>query len=151
MYSWLVFIHLVGLVLFAIAHGVSVYAAFTVRADRDPRMVASHLAGSKIAVGPMYVGLLLLGIGGLGAAWSAGILLAPWVIASYVVLLVVLGTMYAVATPYYIRIRELVGDGATVDQGELDAALASRRPEVLASVGAVGLVLLVYLMVIKPG
>jgi len=151
MYTWLVLIHLIGLVLFATAHGVSVYAAFRIRSDREPRMVASHLAGSKLAVIPMYLGLILLGVGGLGAAWWANILLAPWVIASYVVLLVVLGTMYAVGTPYYIRIRELVADAAAVDQRELDELLDTRRPEILATVGAVGLVLLVYLMVIKPG
>ena len=152
MYQWLVLVHLVGLVIFAISHGASAFMAFRIRADRDPRVVASHLAGSGMAIGPMYVGLLLLGIGGLGAAWNAGLLLAPWVVASYVVIVLIIGAMYGLATPYYRQLRELVGDGTTaVDQARLDAALASRRPDILVTVGVLGLVVLVWLMVMKPG
>ncbi|HET7726923.1 MAG TPA: DUF2269 family protein [Candidatus Limnocylindrales bacterium] len=152
MYQGLVFLHLVGVLVFAIAHGVSIFAAFRVRGERDPKVVAAILGLSKIAVGLLYVGLLLLGIGGLGAAWSAGTLLAPWAIASYVVLVVVLGVMYALATPYYVKVRELVGDGtAAVDPVELERMLATRRPEILAGVGAIGLLVLVWLMVYRPG
>ncbi len=151
MYTWLVFIQLLGLVLFAISDGASASSALRLRGERDPPVVASHLAASKAATGPMYIGLLLLVLGGLAAAGSGGLLLAPWVIASYVVLLMVVATMYGVASPYYGRLRELVGDGTRVDQAQLDAALASRRPEVLASVGAIGLLVLVFLMVVKPG
>lgn len=60
MHSWLVFIHLVGLVLFAIAHGASMFLAFRIRAERNGTIVAGHLATSQMAVGLMYVGLLLL-------------------------------------------------------------------------------------------
>jgi hypothetical protein len=152
MYQWLVLIHLIGLVIFAISHGASAFMAFRIRSDRDPRIVASHLAGSGLAIGPMYIGLLLLGIGGLGAAWNGGLLLAPWVVASYVALIVIVGAMYGVATPYYKGIRELVGDGTgPVDQRALDAALATRRPEILVTVGIAGFIVLLWLMVMKPG
>ena len=151
MYGWLVFLHLVGLVVFAMAHGASAFVAFRIRDERDPRMVASLLGISQLAIGPLYVGLLLIVVGGLGAAGSGGLLLAPWVVASYVVLTVVIAAMYGVASPYYRSLRELVADGTSVDATALDAALRSRRPEILLGVGAVGLVLLVWLMVIKPG
>lgn len=152
MYVWLVYIHLVGVVLFALGHGASALAAFRIRGARDSQMLAEHLATSQLALGPMYVGLLLLGIGGLGAAWSAGLLLAPWVVASYVVLVLVLGMMYAVATPYYGELRKLVADGAgPVDSQDLAARLRTRRPEVLLTVGAIGLLVLVWLMTFRPG
>jgi uncharacterized membrane protein len=150
MYSWLVFVHLVGLVLFAVFHGVSMFAAFRVRSEPDPRIVATHLGSSKLVVGLMYIGLLLMGLGGLGAAWAGGLLLAPWVVASYVVLVIVLGAMYAVGTPYYVRIRELA-EAPDVDRAELAAALDTRRPEILATVGTLGFLVLIYLMVLKPG
>jgi hypothetical protein len=151
-YSWLVFIHLVGLIVFSAAHGVSILAAFRARSEPDPRLVLAHLAGSKVAVLGAYVGLLLLLAGGLGAAWSAGLLLAPWVVASYGVLLAVLVVMWVVATPYYIRLRGLAGDGdAPPDPAALAVALQSRRPELLASVGGLGLLVLTWLMVFKPG
>ena len=152
MYQGLVFLHLVGVLVFAIAHGVSMFAAFRVRSERDPNVIAAILGLSKLAVGMLYVGLLLLAIGGLGAAWSAGTLLAPWAIASYVVLVAVLVAMYALATPYYVKVRALVGDGtAAVDPSELERLLATRRPEILVGVGGVGLLVLVALMVYRPG
>jgi hypothetical protein len=151
MYAWLVFIHLVGVVLFALGHGASAFAAFRIRGARDSQMLAEHLTMSQLALGPMYVGLLLIGIGGLGAAWSAGFLLAPWVVASYVVLVVVLGTMYAVAAPYYGGLRKLVAEGAgPVDWQDVAARLRTRRPEVLLAVGAIGLLVLVWLMTFRP-
>ncbi len=151
-YPWLVFVHLVGLVLFAISHGVSIAGAQAIRAERNPAVIAARLDTSKKAVGISYAALVLLGVGGLGAAWIGGLLLAPWVIGSYVVLGVVLVVMWAVATPYYIRLRTAIGDGSGDDLSPGAAALLrSRRYDVLTAVGAIGLVVLVGLMVLKPG
>jgi uncharacterized membrane protein len=149
MYQALVFIHLVGVVVMAVAHGVSIFAAFRVRRETDPRVMAAVLGMSKSAVMLLYVGFLLLAIGGFGAAWQAGVLLAPWAIASYVVLAIVVGVMYAVATGYYVRLRELAS-AEGVDPGALQAALVTRRPEVLAVVGTSGLLILLWLMVVRP-
>src|SRR5215204_5222750 len=152
MYQALVFIHLVGVVIMAVAHGVSIFAAFRVRRETDPRVVAAILGMSKSAVLVLYVGFLLLAIGGFGAAWQSGVLLAPWAIASYVVLIVVITVMYSVATGYYVRLRTLaIGDGAEpVDAAALQAALVTRRPELLAVVGTSGLLVLLWLMVVRP-
>jgi uncharacterized membrane protein len=152
MYQALVFIHLVGVVVMAVAHGVSIFAAFRVRRETDPRVVAAILGMSKSAVMVLYVGFLLLAVGGFGAAWQAGVLLAPWAIASYVVLAVVIGVMYAVATGYYVRLRELASTegGESADPSALQAALVTRRPEVLAVVGTSGLLILLWLMVVRP-
>lgn len=152
MYSWLVFLHLVGVVLFAISHGVSAWMAFRIRRDHRSDVVASHLAASEISKGPLYGGLLLIAIGGLGAAWTQGWLLDAWAIGSYVVLAIVLAVMYSVASPYYGGLRQLVGDGTgLIDQAELDRALDSRRPDILVTVGTLGLLTLVWLMVFRPG
>lgn len=156
LYPWFVFAHLIGFVLFAISHGASAYMAFRIRSDRDLRTVASMLGMSELAKGPMYAGLLLILVGGAGAATVAGIWLTPWVIASIVVLFVVLAVMFSVASPYYGELRKAVGDPtagvpATISPDELERRLDSRRPEALLSVGTVGLLILVWLMVLKPG
>ena len=151
MYSWLVFVHLVGLVVFAIAHGASAFVAFRVRGEREPALIAALLGLSQIAVGGLYVGLVLLGIGGLGAAWQGGLLTAPWVVWSYVALAIVLVVMWAVASPYYGNLRKLAADPAAGSDGRLAQALDSRRPEALLVVGGAGLLVLVWLMVLKPG
>lgn len=164
MYQALVYVHLLGVVVMAVAHGVSIFAAFRVRGEPDPSIVAAVLGMSKTAVGLLYVGFLLMAVGGFGAAWQAGVLLAPWTIASYVVLVVVIAVMYVVATPFYVRVREMAsaaggaggagGSGATSDAAPdaaaIQAALATRRPEILALVGTAGLLILVWLMVVRP-
>ncbi|HET7168651.1 MAG TPA: DUF2269 family protein [Candidatus Limnocylindrales bacterium] len=153
MYQALVLVHIIGVVVFAIAHGVSMFTVFRVRRETDPRVVAALLGLSKSAVALLYVGLIVLLVGGLGAAWHANLLLSPWAIASYVVLIVVIAVMGIVATPYYVRLRELVGGegSATLDAAELHEALDTRRPELLAIVGSVGLLVLLWLMVMRPG
>jgi hypothetical protein len=156
LYPWFVFAHVVGMVLFAVSHGASAFMAFRIRADRDPRTVASLLAMSQLATGPMYVGLVLLIIGGIGAATIGGLWGEPWVIASVVVLIAVIVVMYAVASPYYVGLRAAIGDPRsgvppTVEPAALERMLDSRRPDVLVTVGTAGLVILVWLMVIKPG
>ena len=62
----------------------------------------------------MYLGLLLLGVGGLWAAAIVGWLTAPWIVASYVVLAVVMVLMWSIAGSYYYALRDgLEGTGTT--------------------------------------
>jgi Predicted integral membrane protein (DUF2269) len=155
LYAWFVFAHLFGLVLFAISHGASAFMAFRLRAARDPKVATALLEVGSMSLGPMYIGLLLLIIGGLGAAWVANLWSQPWIIASIVVFILVLVTMWAVASPYYMNLRKAIAevgpDGTpTMSPDALAAQLDSRRPEILMAVGTIGLLLLVWLMVIKP-
>ena len=154
MYIWLVVLHLIGLVVFLLAHGVSMFVAFRIRREDDRNVISSMLEMSTQGSRLLYVGLLLLGIGGLGAAGSAGLLLAPWVIASYIVLAVTLVAMYAMAAGFYYPLREGLAGSEKVprlEDDELRAKLRdSRRPEALAAVGLGSLVILVWLMTVKP-
>ena len=43
MYQWLVFTHLVGLVVFAMCHGVAIFSAFRIRSLRDNAAVRVQL------------------------------------------------------------------------------------------------------------
>lgn len=156
LYLWFVVAHLVGLVVFAISHGASAFMAFRVRGERDPVVVDALLKVGGMSIGPMYIGLLLLIVGGLGAAAGANMWGKPWIIVSIVVFVIVLIVMWAVASPYYMGLRKALEergpDGRpTMEPAALATMLDTRRPEILTAVGTVGLVLLVWLMVIKPG
>ncbi|HEY3335355.1 MAG TPA: hypothetical protein VGK16_09005 [Candidatus Limnocylindrales bacterium] len=154
MYPWLVTLHLLGMVLFLLAHGVSIWVAFAVRGERRRDTVVALLDLSRRAAQVIYLGLALLGIGGLGAAWSAGLLTAPWVVMSYAVVVVILVAMFATASPYYHGLRAAIAGTAgepPIDDDALDRRLRTRRPELLATLGGVGLVSLVVLMTVKPG
>ncbi|HEY7702040.1 MAG TPA: DUF2269 family protein [Candidatus Limnocylindrales bacterium] len=156
LYPWFVFAHLAGLVLFAISHGASAFMAFRLRAAPDLRTASALLDVGRLSIGPMYIGLVLLIVGGLGAAAGANLWGRPWLIASIVVFVAVLIVMWAVASPYYMGLRKSIDekgpDGEpTITWDALRAQLDSRRPDILMAVGTVGLLLLVWLMVIKPG
>ena len=158
LFPWFVLLHIAGLVIFVACHGVSMFVAFRIRTQREPRAIAAGLEASSAAIGPMYIGLLLLIVGGLGAAAGADLWTQPWIIASAIVLVVILAVMYMVATPYYRRVREAVGapiqgkppTTPPASTEELAALLDTRRPEILLVVGGLGLVVLLWLMVLRP-
>ena len=154
MYSWLVMLHLVGFALFLVAHGVSMWVSFRIRGEPDREVVAALLGLSSRGNQLMYLGFLLLGIGGLGAAASVGWLTAPWVVASYVVVVVVILLMYMVGAGLLLPApRGARGhrEDPRLDDAELVARLDNRRPEALALIGGVGLLILIWLMTVKPG
>jgi hypothetical protein len=153
MYNWLVFLHLVGLVLFLLSHGASMFSAFRVRGETDPARIKLLLELSSRGSQTSYIGLILLGIGGLGAAGQSNQLTVGWIVASYIVLAIVIFAMYAIGASYYYRLRQAVegeNGAAPIGGEELVGRLQTRRPEALAAVGLGGLAILTWLMVFKP-
>jgi hypothetical protein len=159
LYPWIVLLHVVGAFLFAIAHGVSGFAAFAIRsAKADPVRVRTLLEVSGYSLGAMYVGLLMLLVGGIWAGISGGHFGRGWIWTAIVVLIVVIAAMYVMASRYYGLVRNAVGLPSMVDKeptgsaspAELAALLTNRRPEALVTIGGVGLLVLQWLMVVKP-
>ncbi len=159
LYPWIVLLHVVGAFVFAIAHGVSGFAAFAIRAaKRDPARVSALLEVSGFSLGAMYAGLLMLLVGGIWAAIYAGHFSRGWTWAAIVLLVVVIVAMYAMASRYYARVRQAVGLPSMLDKepasgagpADLEALLTNRRPEVLATIGGIGFLVLLWLMVVKP-
>jgi len=153
-YQWFVFTHLVGLVLFVFAHGASAFAAWQIRSLRDPMAIGGYLTMSQQAVRTAYIGLLLLLIGGAAAATDKGLWSQPWVWGSVIIFVLVLVGMYAVGTPYYSRLRTMLGaseGNPPISKEALATYLNSRVPETLSGIGGLGLLVLVWLMVMKPG
>jgi cytochrome bd-type quinol oxidase subunit 2 len=152
---WL-FMHLVGMAGFLAAHGVSMFAMFQLRAvgaDRD--RIFDLCDRSKRSVGPMYVstGLLLLGgvAGGIVGKWFGD----AWLWVSILVLLATMAAMSSIATPYMKKLRDGCTrwhDGSyTLSDEDLRAALDGPIISITAAVGTLGLLLILYLMVYKPG
>jgi hypothetical protein len=154
MYQWFVFTHLVGLVLFVFAHGASAFASYQIRALRDPMAIGGYLTLSQQAVRTSYIGLVVLIIGGAGAATVNSLWSQAWVWGSVIVLILVLVGMYAVGSRYYIRLRHMLAASEgkpPISEQDLAAYLRSPVPDALAGIGALGFLVLVWLMVMKPG
>jgi plastocyanin len=154
MYQWFVFVHLAGVFGLLASHGVSMGVMFRLRGERDPARVDSRLQISALSVGPFYVSLGVLLVGGvvagfLGDLWSYG-----WIWGSIAVLVLITVVMYAMARPYYQRVRFIaraMAEGTqAVSQEQWDRILRSGRPMTAAAVGVGGLVVILYFMLFKP-
>ena len=162
MYQFWVFVHLVGVFGFLLAHGVSAAVALSLRRERDPQRVRALLELSSWSLGGFYVSILVLLAGGvtagfLGQWWGQG-----WIWAALGVLVAMMGAMYALASPYYRRVREALGVARTGRRradapaetltlaADLDPLLRSSRPLLIVAVGIGGLLVILWLMVFKP-
>lgn len=161
LYPWVVLTHVLAAFGFAVSHGVSAFAAFAIRRERDPDRLRALLDLSGGSLIWLYVTLLVVVIAGIVAALMHGWFgnLWPWV--AIVVLVVVIGAMFGLATRYYATVRQAIGMPSSADKkGEPPAAplppdelarlLETRRPEAIALVGFGGLALLIWLMELKP-
>ena len=160
MYGWIVLLHVLGAFAFVAAHGVSMLTAFQLREERDRARQAALLEASGAGIGLMYIGLLLLLVAGIVAGFMGNHWGRGWIWASLGTLVVVIAVMYAVATPFYGRMRTAAGLPGSADsaakykppatEADLDQLAASNRPMVLALVGGIGLVVILWLMLLKP-
>lgn len=161
LYPWVVLIHVLAAFAFVLAHGVSVYAAFAMRASKDPAAVRTLLGLSGTSIGGLYISLLVLLVAGIVAAIMGGWFGRVWPWAAIGLVVVIVIAMYAMASRYYANIRSAVGLASINDKKgepppepvpaeELAKLLDTRRPETLAAIGIVGLTLLIWLMELKP-
>lgn len=159
MYEYIVLLHVVGAFVFALSHGVSLFASLHLRGTRTREEVAALLNLSQLSVGGLYVGLALLLIGGVWAGFAGDHWGSGWIWASIGTLVVVIVAMYVLATPFYQRMR--VASGVTTDPKvvervgelgppELSTMAASSRPLILAAIGGIGFLVILWLMVVKP-
>lgn len=160
-YPWVVLIHVLAAFGFAVSHGVSAFAAFAIRGERDPERIRALLALSGNSLIWLYLSLLVLVVAGITAALLHGWFGSGWPWAAIALLVLIIGAMFGLATRYYATVRQAVGMPSSADRkgeppatplpaDELARLLDTRRPEAIAVVGFGGLALLIWLMVVKP-
>ncbi len=148
--EWWKLLHIVGGFGFFAAHGATAAVAMRLRRERDPERVRALLDLSRATRPWMYVSLLMLIAGGivtgfLGHWWSQG-----WIWASLILLVFLLAAAFPLAVPYYVRVRRAVAPGAELPPDELKVLLRSSRPLVIAVVETAGILVIIWLMVLKP-
>jgi uncharacterized membrane protein len=146
-YFWLKYLHLLGLGIFLLSHGVSAGASLVLRRTQPDAIRATLLQLSiraEYVALPALVVVLVTGVwmGFLGSWWRMG-----WIWAAIVVLVAVMVFMSASSVPYH-GARDAVRDKLPTE--ELDKRLKPARPIALASIGTVALLVLIFLMVFKP-
>jgi cytochrome bd-type quinol oxidase subunit 2 len=156
MYRLWVLIHLFGVAGFLAAHGVSVFAMFATRTFEDDReRILEWCEASRRTTAPMYISFGLLLFGGVAAGIDRALFAQWWLLGSLLLLLLLTALMSVVASPYMKRLREGCtrwADGSyTMSDQELRTTLAGPATMITTTTGGLGLVVILYLMVFKPG
>ena len=154
MHRWLVFVHVAGVLAFAMAHGVSAYVTLRLPRERDPARVAQLLELSASSVGFMWNSIGVLVLAGVAAGFTGGFWGQGWIWAAIVVLVAVMIAMYTLGTTWASRLRTIsaamVEGTEAVSREQYDEILRSKRPHALAAIGFVGLLVLAWLMIFQP-
>lgn len=158
----IVFVHVIGVFLFLLAHGVSAGVLLRLRGERNPHAVRTLVDLSARSLGVMGVGAALWFFSGILAGFSGGHWTSGrwWIWVSLAIVLVVVVLMTPLGRLYVNRIRAAVGidpkgkPGQTIsseiDPAALDAAIMSGRPLLVAGMGLAAVVVLTWLMMYKP-
>lgn len=161
LYQWIVLLHVIGAFTFALAHGVSAGVALKLRDERELPRVQALLDLSQVATSGMYGSIVVLLVAGIAAAFIAELWGKAWIWAAIALLVLMFAAMYARATPWFADLRRAAGQGYFLmgkgaqpaerpDSAKLATLTASSRPMEIAVIGYGGLVLILWLMVMKP-
>jgi hypothetical protein len=159
--GWIVFIHVLAAFVFAAGHGVSMFAAFQLRRERDRARMGALLDISEASVLAATIALIVLFVAGILAGVVLQSFAKTWIWVSLVLLVVIGLLMTPLGMGYFNRIRTALGmrtrdlkevdpDPVPASDGELAAILASRRPEQLLLLGGGGFLVILWLMMFRP-
>jgi hypothetical protein len=159
LYPWVVLVHVIAAFLFILVHGASALVSFRLRAERDPTRILALLDLSASTIGPMYGTLGLLLLAGIAAGIMGNWFSKGWIWLAMGIFVAITVLMYVVATIYYTGVRRALGQvrpgskesaPQPLSTEQVVALLDSRRPEAIAAIGGIGLVVILWLMVVKP-
>jgi hypothetical protein len=128
-------------------------ATLLMRRIRDQQQISGVLQLSAATTGAFYLSTLVLLIGGIGAGVQGQWFDQGWIWVSLGLLIAVGVLMFPMARGHFRRIRmvlELMDTGTAVSRDDFARVLDSGNPMLTAGTGAVGILFIVYLMVLKP-
>jgi len=159
-HPWLLLLHISAGFTFALAHGVSAFVAIKLRGEREPARITALLDMSKFSLPISDLAILVLLASGITAGFVGGYWGHAWIWAAIGVLVFLLIFMSLRGVGYHDGIRHALGTAGFYDKknapipepdpAALAAALASPRAFELAAVGGIGLLVILWLMVVKP-
>ncbi len=164
LYPWLVVAHVTGMMLFFIAHGVSMFVGFRLRTERDPARVAALLDLSAMSLGiPASIAVLVGFLAGVAAGFVGGWWGQLWIWVALVLFVVVALVMTPMAASRLNAIRAAAGTlpaqnpfvrrpaaPPPPDPIALERALTAWNPVPVAALGLTTFVVILALMLLKP-
>lgn len=161
MYALILFLHVLGVFAFLMAHGVPAVVSFLLRDEHDLARIRALLLISGRSHSLMYPALLVIVLTGIingfqGRWWSFG-----WIWVSLVLLVALLAAMFAMGGQHYSAARKAAGlpyfeNGKPQppvppsSQAEVEACIRRLNPMLLGGIGFGGLAVIAWLMLFKP-
>ena len=164
LYPWVVFLHVLSVFGFLLAHGSAAAVAFKLRDEREVAPVRALLALSRRASGVGNAFLLLLVVTGVAAGFMGSWWGHSWIWTSLALLVLLGAAMSILSARTFMPIRRLIGEdgprrkpqttstssAAPVDTGALATAIAGTRPWLYVASGGGVLIIILWLMMFKP-
>jgi hypothetical protein len=162
MYIWVIYLHVLSVLGFLLAHGATATVMFKVRGERDSVRIQALLDLSPAVGGAMMGTLLLILITGILAGFMGGWWGRGWIWTALVLLIAISFVMSFMGRLYFERIRRALGLATAEDQkkkiapppallpDQLAAVINSGQPMLLALIGLGGLAVITWLMMFKP-
>ena len=151
LYQWIVYLHILAVFAFLLAHGAATAITFKLRGERQVERIRALLdlsASMRILGSVSLLVLILAGIilGFMGAWWGHG-----WMWTALILLVLMSVAMSVLASRPLAQARRLLAASslAEVDQ-QLSALLAAPNPVVLSAIGGIGIAIILWLMQFKP-
>jgi len=164
LYPWVVFLHVVGTVLFFIAHGTNMAVGFRLKREHDPARIRALLDLSSWSLGVAPSIALVVGVlAGIAAGIMGDWFGQAWIWIALVLLVAISGYMTPMVAARLNVMRTAAGTQsmnplskkpaaapAGHDPVELERLLDAWNPVPAATIGLGGFVIIVWLMFFKP-
>jgi hypothetical protein len=153
--QWLLYAHILSVLMFLTSHGVSIAVLYRIRNERDRSKIHDLVSLSGETTVPMYAALGAIVLTGVIAGIKFKSFRQWWIWLAIVLLVSTVALMVVVAKPYFARVKAACGVRPSgvprVSDEELGEILTSSRAHVITAIGVGGLLAILYLMVFKPG
>ncbi|MDQ6711693.1 MAG: hypothetical protein M3Z28_00675 [Candidatus Dormibacteraeota bacterium] len=160
MYNWFLFAHIASVAGFLLAHGTSVAMAFRLRTEKTTDGIRSLTELSKETTNMMYGFTLLILITGLSLGAQGGWFGRGWIWTALILLILTIGVMSFLGRRYN-AVRASVGLPVRAGRGrvttpapgspeEIRRAVNAAPVGMITAIGVVALLLLLWLMILKP-
>jgi hypothetical protein len=151
LYQWIVYVHILAVFAFLLAHGTATAITFKLRGERRIERIRAllDLSQSMRILGSVSLLVLIVAgiiLGFMGNWWGHG-----WIWTALILLVLMSVAMSVLASRPLLRARQLLAakSAAEVDQ-QLSTLLVAPNPVVLSVIGGVGIAIILWLMQFKP-
>ncbi|MFP3854965.1 MAG: DUF2269 family protein [Anaerolineales bacterium] len=160
MYRWLVFLHVASSFLFMMTHGATAAVMFRLRAEVSQDSLFSLIKIRRWAEIPFSIATAVMFLSGIALAIIGGWWRTGWIWSSLAIFVLITVAMATLGRRYLDGVAAHVAGFASGDARDsiadpanafdISEAASAGRPVLLGSIGIIGILVILWLMMFKP-